>query len=818
MTLMSSISKLTTSVDQLAGKANVTKAQLDAKVAQADAAVVATQAEHAATEAARDEAATHAASAATHLATVKADVTYQGIGAILSEKAVTAVDVFVYDTSLDSDGGAWRKRCTHASWYNEPLNTATRGARREFPAVAVLVIDAGGLSIYDADAPALPMWMFFQASFGVVRLLARGDNGMLRAVSAMNGRIVVASGGSTASVGYDGISIFDFVADTASRFSGSGSNYVNPVSGLAKRNISGYPNGTNAARVIVDRNVNDVAMTVLPKAPVDPATGLSVPTIAVAAAGGVSVIKDDGTVANITHGSGAVHVQLDGARGLVAATFNVNFSPPDHLNVYAIPVSEHDRTENILFSYRGAPFTPPQISKIAIANGGFPAGFVLSDDYIFGGQNSSPGSNLSIISRHGDQAHQLGCIIDSKFNSGWLPGDILGAFLADTDEADLTGAEYLNSTEWTLPTGWNFSDGVLSYDGTGAVNSRAYVPITLPAGVTITVTFEIASKTGSGSIGVGFGNSDAGGTLSAGPTNITTGVKTWTLTSNGATASLYFQVIGAPVQTFSITGISVRLSDADRSVNNNGLTVNGATTRSPVADGAELVGYSGFSATNYLEQPYNPASDFGTGDFSIMGWVKFTGTPNMGFLHRETVFNGGSGFGLYPTSGQIAAQVGGTATLTDGKRYDDGTWKHLALLRRSGQAYLFVNGAQVWAAARAGSVADPTATLRLGSRHDGIALTTGSLALWRISATAPTPDQIAKIYEDERKLFMHGAKCTLHGTSDAVTALAHDPKTNLLRVGTSQGHSVFDGLQRVANIETPVTTAISAVGGMIAEQ
>jgi hypothetical protein len=94
----------------------------------------------------------------------------------------------------------------------------------------------------------------------------------------------------------------------------------------------------------------------------------------------------------------------------------------------------------------------------------------------------------------------------------------------------------------------------------------------------------------------------------------------------------------------------------------------------------------------------------------------------------------------------------------------------------------------------------------------------GSLALLRISATIPTPDQIRKIYEDERKLFMPGAQCTLYGTSDAVTALAHDPKTNLLHVGTSAGRSTFDGLVRVANTTTPVGTAISAVNGLIVEE
>ena len=31
----------------------------------------------------------------------------------------TAVDVFIYDTAKDSDGGAWRKRTQKMSWYNE---------------------------------------------------------------------------------------------------------------------------------------------------------------------------------------------------------------------------------------------------------------------------------------------------------------------------------------------------------------------------------------------------------------------------------------------------------------------------------------------------------------------------------------------------------------------------------------------------------------------------------------------------------------------------------------------------------------------------
>ena len=75
----------------------------------------------------------------------------------------TAVDVFVYDTSKDSDGGAWRKRTQGTSWYNETLNTATRGSRKEFPAVAVIVAESNQVTIYDGDDPDLPMWMVFNA-------------------------------------------------------------------------------------------------------------------------------------------------------------------------------------------------------------------------------------------------------------------------------------------------------------------------------------------------------------------------------------------------------------------------------------------------------------------------------------------------------------------------------------------------------------------------------------------------------------------------------------------------------------------------------
>jgi len=87
-----------------------------------------------------------------------------------------------------------------------------------------------------------------------------------------------------------------------------------------------------------------------------------------------------------------------------------------------------------------------------------------------------------------------------------------------------------------------------------------------------------------------------------------------------------------------------------------------------------------------------------------------------------------------------------------------------------------------------------------------------------MSATAPTAEQIAKIYEDEKMLFQENAQATLYGTSDAVTALAYDETTKLLHVGTSDGRSVFQGLRRVDNTTNAVGVAISAHNGLVAEE
>lgn len=156
---------------------------------------------------------------------------------------------------------------------------------------------------------------------------------------------------------------------------------------------------------------------------------------------------------------------------------------------------------------------------------------------------------------------------------------------------------------------------------------------------------------------------------------------------------------------------------------------------------------------------------------------------------------------------------GGTAPLN--------VWRHATFVRQGATIYCYINGIlknTATASNAAGSLNNSTGVLRFGTYVSGQYPFSGSLALWRISATAPTADQIAKIYNDEKLLFQPNAKATLDGTSDAVTALAHDPETNLLHVGTNQSRSVFYGLRRINETGNAVTTAISAVDGLISEQ
>ena len=212
------------------------------------------------------------------------------LSAIDASISDTATDIFVYDTSKDSDGGAWRHRTQYTSWYNETLNTATRGSRKEFPAVAVIVSTTTKVTIYDGDDPDLPMWMVFNAGNNGINnvplLQYFGQDGYPTA--ALNGVLML---GQRTSGDNWGNPIVNFISEYIVRADPHGGEGGIFNGGVAQRHDNIGFNSPGKLR-ISDSRINSVAMTVKPNAPIDPATGLPTPTIAIAHESGISVIHD----------------------------------------------------------------------------------------------------------------------------------------------------------------------------------------------------------------------------------------------------------------------------------------------------------------------------------------------------------------------------------------------------------------------------------------------------------------------------------------------------------------------------------------------
>lgn len=776
--------------------------------------------------------------------------------AIAASKNVSATDIFVYDTSKDSDGGAWRNRCQTLSWYNETLNTATRGSRREFPSVAVIVLLNDTLHIYDGDSPDLPLWMTFVGHNNYSTAWAESPLGAYsrpyNAVAMLNGKLVV---GMTSTVYYaNNMTAIDFLMDDMRGYKYLG-RYGRPISdrNIPSTGITQWADyGSAPYQLILGYTVNDVAMTVLPNAPIDSATGLPIPTIAVATNGGVSVIHNTGNVVNITPDVIQHHVSrnikfignqlffTDGNNydsedwtyqiGDIpqSSITNTHYSLMSGFRKYTSRMSNYNSSYGAYMQIPIWPEAPRTRVYIEQANGSL----------VYGGNGDAVNGGFVVMAENTQSpAKGMYSWIGKNYNTGYQVGDTKGAWLSDTTQETVVGAELTINGDMSSSTGWSTNaaggGGSFTFDGQLTITQGASSVwmfagqsfATVP-GKTYTVSFQIITASSSPNWNIGIGTVFQSTNIAQYGyyygNYLTAGTHTFQFTAVSSTTWFTIMQGGGATVAGVIDNVSIRAGDADRSVNNKGLQVYGSTTKTPVATGADLVAYSGFSTSNYLYQPYNSALDFGTGDFCYMGWMKTTNNGDtQGIFSRQQTgqtsgnrlqfqINNLGKFELYN-----ATNVG---TLTGNYVCNDGVWHQVALLRRVGIFSLYVDGVYQSSFTDTANYSN-TAPLGFGILVYGMQypLTNGSLALWRATATAPSDDQIKKIYNDEKVLFQDNAKATLYGTSDAVTALAYDQDTKLLHVGTSSGRSVFQGLRRVDNTTTAVSTSISAANGLVAE-
>jgi hypothetical protein len=764
---------------------------------------------------------------------VAGEVDLSALAATISD---TAVDVFVYDTSKDSDGGEWRKRTQGTSWYNETLNTATRGSRKEFPAVAVIVAEANDVTIYDGDDPDLSMWMVFTGSGGP-RAVRQG----ISSVSAFNGVFLNGRSGSERALGY-----VSFIHDDFYQISNGGLTRFNQT-GLVNRNTdgSGYT-VTDSSMAIVNNTINDVAMTVLPNAPIDAATGLPVPTIAVGTDGGVSVIRDDGTVVDITStgpdGSKANRVSFSVTNQLVVGThtnYDVRYDEIGILdNIPSADRSSYQWGWDRAYNYS---WNNDRVPSLGYANSQY--------DYQYNALATSKGTlavdhpnGLTLVDDSNPvRTNNMVHYVTPDYATGWMNGDIKLATLSDTDDTDVTGNGELvtNSTFDTDITGWSVtnpsnstitvSGGIVTIDQTANPISSMYQVVSVTAGATYMIEARAKSVGGNYPHYIRVGNSINGSDFyssTSTSSSFTTHTGTFTPTGNTIYVSIGTGSGYNDIGYFDY--VSVVAAEEDRSVNGNGLQVFSTVYKNPVATGADLVGYSNFTnSTSYLQQPHLAANEIGSGDACLMIWFKTSASGVSEMLISfegeayDTAFNIRKETGNHITGWATGNGFSTNIAINSSADYNDNVWHHAAWVKQGTTYSLYIDGkldgTGTYSTALNYSSNDEKITIGRRTRLQGDPFY-GQLALARFSHTAPSPEQIKKIYEDEKVLFQENAQATLYGSSDAVTALAYDDSTELLHVGTSAGRSVFQGLRRVDNTTTAVGAAISASNGLVADE
>jgi hypothetical protein len=397
-----------------------------------------------------------------------------------------------------------------------------------------------------------------------------------------------------------------------------------------------------------------------------------------------------------------------------------------------------------------------------------------------------------------------------------MTGDIRGAWNVDTDVTSLSGTELVtNGTFATDTTGWvTNSDGAISIDGgklkiLNVTNrGRFYHSGTFPlvTGKHYVLKFDAITGSTTGFFHINTG----GGWVYNLPL-----YDDYYFTANGTAGDIEGGVSSTAVGAYTyFDNISIKEAIPDRSVKGNGLAVYGTPTVSAVATGAELKCISGFSTSNYLQQPYNADLDFGTGDFSFSCWMKSSSTGGAQYLFKRSSGSRELEVWIAADLAYVAFYTGGVSLTSGNDAFGDNVWSYVTALRTGGTKKIYINGVEK------SSVASTVSVNFTGATEIGYSATSTKIALPRISATAPTAEQIKEIYEAEKPLFQENAKCTL-GTypsdSSSVTAMAYDDSTDLLHVGTSNGRSTFKGLRRVEQT-TPNTTEIAAQGGLIVEE
>jgi len=726
--------------------------------------------------------------------TVTADPSLNTILAAISDTSITdnAVDLFIYDTSQDSDGGAWRHRTQHTSWYQE---------LGEFPAVALIVATTSSVTIYNMDSGSPVSYKVYTATATGTDSLVGYQQRPISSVSMLNGVMVVGHSGSNAT--WSCLMRIDFVAESAW--------FVTDTAANSRRWAGDFVNGSyvvdTSLNTIASEGVNDVAMTVLPNAPIDSATGLPVPTILVGTSGGISQICDSGTVYDMYSTSESKAINNI---AFVNNEFFAFTTSASNTRYFITRLLTADDSSNYYYQMTNYDYSDGRDAR--------PGGLGDVQNLVRVDDGQIVWDTSGGLASHLFDTDSV-AYITSDYNTGWMNGDIKGAFVVDTDEGAtvtcddvdatdsglVTNGTFGSDTDWTKGTGWSIGSGVANPGAGGTFLDQT---LTLSTNSIYVLALEISNNT-AGGFNIGL---DA----ALSPLFTTNGVHFFTVAASSSSQTL--RIFANSGTTGDIDNVSVRLAIPDRSVNNNAIGIHGTLDVDAVATGAELKAISGFGASDYLEQPYN--SDFANSTgFGVLVWVE----PNKTNTYETVFFTGedvvvGKSRRLSLKNNNIYF-AGYSADFESSMIAADDVWSLVGFyVDSTGSVTMYCNG-EVESGSLNGTLLEPT----WGSAFIGITSSghadyfRGKITAARYTTTKISAEEIKRIYESEKPMFNENAACTLNGSSDAVTALAYDDITNVLSVGTSGGRSDFQGLVRVDET-TDSITELAAHDGMIVEE
>lgn len=199
--------------------------------------------------------------------------------------------------------------------------------------------------------------------------------------------------------------------------------------------------------------------------------------------------------------------------------------------------------------------------------------------------------------------------------------------------------------------------------------------------------------------------------------------------TSGSGGDPYFSSV---VLSLHGNGANNATTTVDSSLSARTITTAGAaklsTAQSKFGPSSMLFGTNGDAFT----APSNSAWDFGSGDFTIEGWVYpptvFSGSP--GILVRD-IFGGTRGFALFLGDGTGGTTAGAPvffctdatnstlAVMTPSSVLAAATWSHVAITRRSGTFNTWKNGVSVATTSSGSGVAIQTVTapICVGARY-----------------------------------------------------------------------------------------------------